>query len=182
MAKFRTKLKDFWAAHPGVDHALPVLSVLAWWYLLSPHLEIAEGARWNIFLTIATVSGLALAATTFVCSMTYQSANVLMSKVVAVYSSQLRRNWVSIIGSSLLTAVAPIVSLALDKTFPDSAMTIAVYAAALLLVRFGRAIWWLQYTLFMQDRTFELHEPMEVTLRSDISSHRAAELGPTVRR
>lgn len=169
MATRITKIKDIWASHPIFDQLVPIVITLAWLLFVAENLEIEDGARWNIFLTIATVSGMALAATTFVCSMTYQSANILMSKVVEVYSKDLRRNWVSIITSCLLTAVAPLVSLAIDKALPMAAMTIAVYAIALLLVRFARAIWWLQFTLFMQDKTSDLHGVMAVGLRADIA-------------
>ncbi|WP_219816788.1 hypothetical protein, partial [Arthrobacter sp. 9E06] len=65
---------------------------------------------------MATISGLAMAASTFVCAMTYQSGNILMAKVVQVQSRALRRNWVSIISSTLVTAVLPLAALAIDRT------------------------------------------------------------------
>ena len=109
-----------------------------------------------------------MAASTFVCTMTYQSGNILMAKVVQVHSEALRRNWVSIIGSTLITAVLPLAALAIDQNLSGVASSITVYSLALLMTRFGRALFWMQYTLFMQDRSFQVPQKVQVALRADL--------------
>lgn len=100
--------------------------------------------------------------------MTYQSGNILMAKVVQVHSSALRRNWMSVISSNLITAVIPLIALAIDHSNSGIASAATVYSLALLMTRFGRALWWMQYTLFLQDRSFQIPQKTKVNLRADL--------------
>jgi hypothetical protein len=168
LAEAKSRVKDFLAAHPLVDQLVATLAVLAWVFILADLVTVPEASRPTIYAGVATISGLAMAASTFVCSMTYQSGNILMAKVVQVHSVALRRNWVSIISSNLLTAVAPLVALAVDRSHSSIASAVTVYSLALLMTRFGRAIWWMQYTLFLQDRSFQIPPPTNVSIRADL--------------
>lgn len=163
-----TRLKDFVAAHPLTDHLPAILVIGAWFVFLAEIVVVPESTRPTLYAGVATISGLAMAASTFVCTMTYQSANILMSRVVKTHARDLSRNWISIIGSNLVTAVVPLVALAFDNSFHAAASAVTVYCLALLLARSARAIWWLQYTLFMQEKSFEVPEKAKVQLRADL--------------
>lgn len=168
MADKTFKFRDFLAAHPLVDQLVAAGAVFLWVVFAADLVVVPEGSRPTIYAGLATISGLAMAASTFICAMTYQSGNILMAKVVQVHSLALRRNWMSIITSNLITAVIPLVALAVDHSNSNIASAAAVYALALLMTRFGRALWWMQYTLFMQDRSFQIPQKTEVNLRADL--------------
>jgi hypothetical protein len=168
LARTEASIKDFIAAHPVVDHAAALAALLVWVFYVADLVVVPEASRPTIYAGVATISGLAMAASTFVCSMTYQSGNILMAKVVQVHSQALRRNWMSIISSALVTAVAPLVALAIDRTHSSVASAVTVYSLALLMTRFGRALWWMQYTLFMQDRSFDIPKETKVGVRADL--------------
>jgi hypothetical protein len=170
LAGTKTRIQDFLAAHPLVDHVVAIAALFAWILYAADFVLVPEGSRPTIYAGIATISGLAMAASTFVCTMTYQSGNILMAKVVQVHSHALRRNWMSIISSTLITAVAPLIALAIDQSHSSLASAVAVYSLALLMTRFGRALWWLQYTLFMQDRSFQIPQSTKVGVRADLRS------------
>ena len=168
LSKKKASIKDFLAAHPLVDQIPAVAAVFAWIFWVAELVVVPEAARPTIYAGVATISGLAMAASTFVCTMTYQSGNILMAKVVQVHSEALRRNWVSIIGSTLITPVLPLAALAVDKNLSSVASSVTVYSLALLMTRFGRALFWMQYTLFMQDRSFQVPQKVQVALRADL--------------
>lgn len=164
----RRDMAEFVSEHPGVDQFVAVLATALWALLVTNWITVPDASRPTIYAGVATISGLAMAASTFVCTMTYQSGNLLMSKVVKTHAKALRRNWVSIIRSNLITAVIPLVALALDGTLHAVASAATIYALALLLTRSARALWWLQYTLFMQDLSVQIPERIKVAPRSDL--------------
>lgn len=168
LANYKASIKDFLAGHPSVDHAPAIATVLVWIFWVAELVVVPEASRPTIYAGVATISGLAMAASTFVCAMTYQSGNILMAKVVQVHSRALRRNWMSIISSTLVTAVLPLAALAIDRNLNSIASAITVYSLALLVARFGRALWWMQYTLFMQDQAFQIPQKTKVSLRADL--------------
>lgn len=170
LAKAKSGIRDFLAEHPLVDQLVAVAAVLVWVFFVADLIVVPESSRPTIYAGVATISGLAMAASTFVCSMTYQSGNILMAKVVQVHSQALRRNWMSIISSNLITAVAPLVALAIDRSYSGIASAITIYSLALLMTRFGRALWWMQYTLFLQDRSFQIPQSTTVNVRADLRS------------
>ena len=159
---------DLVAAHPGIDQLLPVL-VAAFLFMVPDVTHfVPSGARETIYATMATVSGLALAAATFVCTMTYQSANILMTGIVRSHATELRRNWTTIISSNLVTALLPLAALAMDERLPHIGIVIASYAVTLLCVRFMRAVWWLQYSLFRQEQSGSIIGTAKAAPRQDI--------------
>jgi len=151
VAKVRTRpIQDFLASHPAVDHVAALGAVLAWSAIFGAT-DVPEDARVQFLIGVATVSGLVLAAATFVAALTYQSANILMSRVRERYSTLLKRNWTSIIVSTMATAAAPVVAILFSKDHNFAALAVGIYSLALLATRFGRSVFWLRYTLFMQD-------------------------------
>ncbi|MFR7660736.1 MAG: hypothetical protein ACLUWL_06350 [Bifidobacterium longum] len=66
-----------------------------------------------LFVALSTLSGLAMAAVTFICSMSYQSESRYMRIAHERYHDELSRNWVSIIAWTTVTAVLPLISLCL---------------------------------------------------------------------
>jgi hypothetical protein len=163
----RPILADKVAAHPIYDHVFPVLAV-AVWVILAQWVPPQESARQWIYGSVATVSGLALAASTFACTMTYQSSNILMTQVRKMFTKELRRNWMAILRSALLTALLPLIALAIDSTNSAAATGVTLYAVFLLIARFLRSIFWLSYTLFMSETSESIPERREVSLRSGL--------------
>ncbi|KRE72618.1 hypothetical protein [Arthrobacter sp. Soil762] len=166
----KTRLGNIWANAPMVDHVLPLAGVALWFFIAQSYFPADDATRRSIYTLIATVSGLAMAATTFACSMTYQSANILMTRVKDLFAVSLKRNWVTIIRSNLMTALIPVVAMAIDGLSAHWAAGGALYAVLLLVARFLRALYWLQYTLFMQSLAAQVPEKVVVQAREDIRS------------
>jgi len=163
--KNRNGIGDTVAAHPFFDHLLPLILVVVWYFVTNAWTPPDASARQWVYGSVATVSGLALAASTFACTMTYQSSNILMTKVRARFTKELRRNWMAVLRSALLTAVMPIVALALDSTATKLSIALTIYAIGLLVTRFLRSLVWLEYTLFMSEHAETAIRRDDVPLR-----------------
>lgn len=164
----RARIGNVWAKAPALDQLLPIVAVMLWLVLAQSYVPSDDATRRNIYTLIATVSGLAMAATTFACSMTYQSANILMTRVKDLFAASLKRNWVTIIRSNLVTALIPVGAMAIDGLSAQWASGLALYAVVLLVARFLRALYWLQYTLFMQNLSAQVREKVIVEARADV--------------
>lgn len=162
MKRIRQAVADFLAAHPAVDHIIPISIVAAWLLALSGAVPPSESPRLYVYAGISTLSALVLAAATFVCTLTYQSSSTLVLEVRRRFATELRRNWASIIFSALGCAVLPIAAMAIDEQRTTWAFGLALYGLALLIVKFGRSVFWLKYTLFMQDASARAPETIEL--------------------
>ncbi|WP_169274675.1 Na+:H+ dicarboxylate symporter [Bifidobacterium moraviense] len=155
MSKFGAAL----VAHPGFDMLAPVIVVGGWLFLLhapTPDDNVSQ----NVFVAISTLSGLVMAAATFICTMTYQSVSRYMQVTHKRYHDELSRNWLSVIAWTAASAVAPIVSLCLWKTCERTATAISLWALILMGVKLIRSIHWLKYTLFMEKASMMIQEPL----------------------
>jgi hypothetical protein len=161
-------LRNLWAARPFLDQLAPAAALIIW-ALLGCWTPNDDTITRNGLTVLATISGMAMAATTFACSMTYQSANILMARVKTVFAGELKRNWITIIRSNLLTAVVPLVGLMVSAEMMTVAVGLGVYAASLLVCRFLRATFWLQFTLFMQESSYAIPEKVAVHERADLA-------------
>jgi hypothetical protein len=118
--------------------------------------------RVAIHAGVVVLSGLVLTSATFVCALTYQSANILMTGMRQRYSRELKRNWVAIIMGAFWTAVLPLFALALDGAAHATALAISASALALLCMRAARCAMWLSISLFMQEATEFASRTVEV--------------------
>ena len=146
-----SRAADFWLRHPLLDlipaSILTGLAVLATLVLPLPDGEM----RAVIYGGVAAFGGLALAAATFACSMTYQSANILMTRVRDAYAADLRRNWQSIILWMLASAVLPILGALVDSASVSVGLAMSLGGLAVIVIKAVRAMFWLGYTLFMDE-------------------------------
>jgi uncharacterized membrane protein len=158
----RSRALDALTAHPVFDQLIPVVATAAWLRFGGSLIPAEPGTRVSFYVGVATVSALVLAAATFVCTMTYQSTSALMSDVRRHFGRQLTRNWTSIIVAALVTSVVPILMILLDGKATTAAMAVSIYCVALLTVRFGRSVYWLSFTLFMDNAQMQVPEPYVV--------------------
>lgn len=156
------KAADQWAAHPLMDYIAPVVAVVAWWRLGSGYVPADIEMRIAIHAGVAVLSGLVLTAATFICALTYQSANILLEGVRRRYASELRRNWFSVIMGAFWMAVVPLVALGVDQVSSFWALAMSIGALALLAARAMRSAMWLQLTLFAQEATDREPEVFDV--------------------
>lgn len=164
----RQNPKDLYAERASLDQTIPVAIALLAWTLNFSQWISSEPARLALYQGGATVAGLALAAATFVCAMTYQSANVLMNGVRHRFARELSRNWTSIILSTLGAAILSILAIVIDGALgPRIAVTIALYALTLTAMKGLRTVFWLIYTLFA-DRASKY---IEVPVSSEFAIH-----------
>lgn len=168
--KRKKRLGNYIVAHPWVDY-IPALMATALWSLLgigaTGLLDAApqqSASRLEIYVGLGTFCGLVLASATFVCTMTYQSSNILMNRVVRYYKAELRRNWVAILGSTLLSAVLALTLIAVDARLPFVALSVAGLLLSLTLLRGVRALYWLNYSLFGDELQPEHRPKVEVPL------------------
>lgn len=154
------------AAHPSIDQALALGAPGAWVLWLDGFTPSDPAARLTFYGAAATLAALALAAATFVCTMTYQSTNEYVAIVRRRYGHELRKNWTTVITSTLLAAVAPVVAMVIDDRFTAVAMAAVVYCLALVVLRFLRSVYWLRLTLFLQQASDESPQEFVVPLKA----------------
>lgn len=136
-------------SHPVLDQPLALAAGLLVG-LLRWRAGIGDGSLTTVVIGVTTIAALAMTAATFICAMTYQSANILMARVRDRYAADLKRNWGSIIGGSFVGAALPVIALAATDSRPW-VLGVSCYSLALVVLRFARAAFWLKYTLFMQE-------------------------------
>lgn len=152
----KDRLRDLLSSRPILDHSLPLIVLFAWWFFLSGWTPNDASTRQWVYATMATVSGLVLAASTFACTMTYQATDTLMVKVRQRNSAVLRRNWFAILQSSLATAALPLLCFAIDGELRQLSGAIVIYMTTLLLLRFRRALAMLALVLFVAENSSKL--------------------------
>lgn len=152
------RLRNALVNHPIFDQIVPVVAVVLWSFWGQAFAPEARDVRLEVYGGVGTLAGLALAASTFACTMTYQSVNPLLTSMREENHHELKRNWTSIILSSLACAVLPILAMALDEHQRHLASAMVVYALVLLVLRFGRSVWWLRLSLFIIDKSGRLTE------------------------
>lgn len=149
MNRPQRSVREWVVQHPVIDH-LPGLglAVLAVW--TGAFTTLPDGDRTTLVIGATTVAALVMAAATFICAMTYQSANILMTQVRQRHAAALRRNWFSIIAGCFAAAILPILTV-LTPASVSLAVAACLYSMGLVAARFARAMFWMSYTLFMQE-------------------------------
>lgn len=152
--------KDTWAEKPRIDYIAPtIVTVVVLAALLVLGASVFDAAtRRSVYTGLGTVAGLAFAASTFVCSMTYQSTNYLMSDIRKSHSVAIRRNWISILSSLIAVAILSVALHVIDALTPSLAMGLAAGGLAVVLLRVLRALWWMRQTLFVEDASSQKAE------------------------
>lgn len=153
----KSTLGDALAAHPSVDMLAPAIPIIIW--AISGRPVPDDNVSQNLFVALSTLSGLVMAAVTFICSMSYQSESRYMQIARDRYHDELSRNWVSIIAWTAITAVLPLASLCLWPLRPGLSTAISIYALVMMIAKLGRSIHWMKYTLFMQKASMTIGEP-----------------------
>ena len=72
----KSTLGDALAAHPSVDMLAPAIPIIIW--AISGRPVPDDNVSQNLFVALSTLSGLVMAAVTFICSMSYQSESRYM--------------------------------------------------------------------------------------------------------
>lgn len=161
--------RDHLAAWPFIDAiaALALAAPWAVWGVQATGLVGLEAAAHRVALygVLATFCAFVLTAATFVCTMTYQSTNVLMNAALTRYRPELRRNWISILTSTLLSAAVSLGLLAIDLATPFWSLVIAGYVLSLTLLKGVRALYWLNYSLF-GDELHAAERPAKIDLEN----------------
>ena len=153
----KSTLGDAFAAHPGVDMLAPAIPIFVW--IASGKPVPDDSISQNLFVALSTLSGLVMAAVTFICSMSYQSEARYMQIARERYHDELSRNWVSIIAWTAVTAMLPLISLCLWPSHQGISTAISIYALVMMIAKLVRSIHWMKYTLFMQKASMTIGEP-----------------------
>lgn len=149
----KSKFLDFLTEHPAVDYVAPTAVLIVWFCIAGFWVPGDVAARQWAYTSIATISGLSLAASTFACTITYQTTDSLMVQVRRKYRLVLKRNWVAILRSTLVTALLPIIALLLELVSAPLAFGVVLIATGLLVCRFTRSLYWLTFTLFVTENS-----------------------------
>lgn len=86
----KSTLGDALAAHPSVDMLAPAIPIIIW--AISGRPVPDDNVSQNLFVALSTLSGLVMAAVTFICSMSYQSESRYMQIARDRYHDELSRN------------------------------------------------------------------------------------------
>lgn len=158
-------VRDLVAAHPAFDWVFPVGAAAGWVAMPDAFVPAAADTRVQFYVAAATVAALVLAAATFVCALVYQAGSEYAVRVRTRFASELRRNWTSIITSSLLAALLPLVAIAVDEHNTVVASALTVFSLGVVVVRFARTTWWLRFVLLVQRESDS--RPAPYVVRSD---------------
>jgi len=151
-------------AHPIYDQIVPLAVAIAWYFQLHGSAPADGASRIAFYVGVATLAALVLTAATFVCALTYQSTAGPLVTVRERFGGTLRRNWISVIISTLFVAALVLVAVLVDSTSSRVAMSSAVYGLVLVVLRGFRSVYWLQFSLFMQHVSDNRTEPYVVSL------------------
>lgn len=174
----KSTLGDALAAHPSVDMLAPAIPIIIW--AISGRPVPDDNVSQNLFVALSTLSGLVMAAVTFICSMSYQSESRYMQIARDRYHDELSRNWVSIIAWTAITAVLPLASLCLWPSRPGLSTAISIYALVMMIAKLGRSIHWMKYTLFMQKASMTIGEPFtDKDMQKAFQRHQITSTQPT---
>lgn len=149
MATQQHPVRERLVQHPAIDH-VPASILAALTLVSGSFADLPTEDRTTLVMGVTTIAALVMAAATFVCAMTYQSANILMAQVRQRHADALRRNWSSIIAGCFVAATLPILTL-LAPASSRLAVTVCLYSLSLVAARFVRAMFWMAYTLFMDE-------------------------------
>lgn len=148
------RLRNIWSDWPLIDFVAPLLVFVGVLFIAlaaGGSSLVDEAGRRAIYTGAASVSALGFTASTFVCTMVYQSTNYLMSDIRTKHNAAVRRNWTTILATLPVVAVAAVFLHALDSWFSDLAIATAAGLLALVIALMIRAVWWLRRTLFLED-------------------------------
>lgn len=146
----RGALRSFYTDNAWIDSCLAVLS-FGLSYLVFPDDMAPLLERQSTFLaTLATVSGVVLAAAIFAGTMIIQTSSELLVHIKKTFHATFISVWVHILATTLL---ACLLSAGLLLA-PPSTHVLAVGIGALVLVFLSgvRTIWWLRFLLMVEDR------------------------------
>lgn len=161
---WRLRVADVLAARPIFDQIVPVTFGVLYAVVLRSLTPTSDDVRVAFYVGVSTLAALAVAAATFVCTMTYQSTGEHMTTVRRRYGEVLRRNWTAILVSTLVAATLPLIGILVDTRWRTAGMLIAIYSLLLVVVRFARSVYWLRVTLFLERVSDEAPQPMAVRL------------------
>lgn len=141
-------LRERWLQRPFLDHA-PALLIAAVILSTGAFSDLPQSTLSTLVVGVTTIAALVMTAATFICALTYQSSNILMTTVRERHAAALSRNWGAIISGAFLAAVVPLLAL-LVPDHRSPVIAAVIYCLAIVTVRFFRAAFWMRYTLFMQ--------------------------------
>lgn len=161
LSKAKSSIVSFAAKHTSVDIIIALLITMIWCgFVHIPNASKCQNGDLykEIFSSLSTVSGILVAAATFLCTMVYQSDSRYMRYAIRNYSDELSRNWSSIIVWAMLTAILPIISLYIYQFHEKAAIAISLYSIVMIIAKTVRSVHWLKYTLFMDQASSRLQE------------------------
>ncbi|VEI24480.1 Uncharacterised protein [Rothia aeria] len=130
------------------DYVLPC--VLFIFSILISSAEKKENLNIAFSSAALTFSAFVLTAAVFACSMTYQSSNIVISSIRKTYSTELRKNWSSIIFWSLFCAFFSAISIPLIPLSSSLSYIIAFVSIGMSLMKGIRSVIWLK-TVFLSE-------------------------------
>lgn len=113
---------------------------------------------------VVTYTSIVIASTVFACSLIYQSASPNMVLIRTRFSSELRKNWSSVLSWSLLSAAVAVLAMFLNYCgFPALSLVLALNAAVWTSLKGMRGCIWFTTVLFVVEGE-DTHPPMSPTI------------------
>jgi len=163
-------LRDFIATNTSFDQSISIITGIAAGVAGNVVFSGSVESAVAILQGISALSGLVLAAATFVCTMTYSSPSKYMKIVRSQFSTVLQRNWFAILGSCLIAALLPLLAILFIHEASEVAIGLGTYSVIILVCSFLRAMYWLKTTLFM-DLQSDLTPNPYIVQPSTVTSH-----------
>jgi len=137
------KVQDFILHRPILDQAVPLVLLVAWYYLCKQLIPGSDSDISSVYVGLSAMAGIVLAAATFVCTMLYQSQSSSAKALRARFSKTMAKNWASIFSFVFVAAILPLVATLVRDSDPRLAFALVIYSAGILIGRSFRTYLWL---------------------------------------
>ncbi len=104
----------------------------------------------DFLIGLSTLSGLVMAAATFICSMLYQSDHPLCKEARKRYGTTLSKNWIGIISYLIIYALVPL--LAPVSPTRRVCLFLSIFACVGIIGEFIRIRYWLKAVLLFYNK------------------------------
>lgn len=141
----RRDITEWLLWRPYLDVLPPLLSLVL--LFVSPTIRSLD----SLYAALSTLAGIVVATVTFTSSSVYGSDTKLMQEVREKFGATISNNVISMIVLTLLAAFLPLASMLIGTG--RWGLTLALASAIIVVEESLRCIFWIRYTLLMNDNS-----------------------------
>lgn len=169
----RRDITEWLLWRPYLDILPPLLSLVL--LFASPTIRSSD----SLYAALSTLAGIVIATVTFTSSFVYGSDTKLMQVVREKFGLTISNNVISMIVLTLFAAFLPLASMLIGTG--TWGLILALASAIIVVEESLRCIFWIRYTLFMNDNSMNYEGDGYDTSSAKNAAHRAPVRDPKMR-